>query len=58
MIKMKEIKANNMNVEKFIDDQVRKIREAVGEGLAINALSGGVDSPSSPPWDIRRWAIV
>jgi GMP synthase (glutamine-hydrolysing) len=44
MIKMKEIKANNMNVEKFIDDQVRKIREAVGEGLAINALSGGVDS--------------
>ena len=44
MIKMKEIKASNMNVEKFIDDQVRKIREAVGDGLAINALSGGVDS--------------
>jgi GMP synthase (glutamine-hydrolysing) len=44
MIKMKEIKASHMNVEKFIDDQVRKIREAVGDGLAINALSGGVDS--------------
>jgi GMP synthase (glutamine-hydrolysing) len=44
MIKMKEIKASNMNVEKFIDDKVRDIREAVGEGLAINALSGGVDS--------------
>lgn len=44
MIKMKGIKASHMNVEKFIDDQVRKIREAVGDGLAINALSGGVDS--------------
>ncbi len=44
MIKMKEIKASHLNVEKFIDDQVRKIREAVGDGLAINALSGGVDS--------------
>ncbi len=44
MIKMKEIKASSMNVEKFIDEKVRAIREAVGEGLAINALSGGVDS--------------
>jgi GMP synthase (glutamine-hydrolysing) len=44
MIKMKEIKASRMNVEKFIDDKVRDIRQAVAEGLAINALSGGVDS--------------
>ena len=44
MIKMKEIKAANMNVEKFIEDKVRDIRKAVGEGLAVNALSGGVDS--------------
>lgn len=44
MIKMKEIKASSMNVEKFIDEKVRAIRKAVGEGLAINALSGGVDS--------------
>lgn len=44
MIKMKEIKAGNMNVEKFIEDQINKIRAAVGDGLAINALSGGVDS--------------
>lgn len=44
MIKMKEIKASRMNVEKFIDDKVRDIRQAVTEGLAINALSGGVDS--------------
>lgn len=44
MIKMKEIKAANMNVDKFIADKVRNIREAVGEGFAVNALSGGVDS--------------
>jgi len=44
MIKMKEIKADTMNVKKFIDEKVRDIREAVGDGLAINALSGGVDS--------------
>lgn len=44
MIKIKEIKAGNMNVNKFIDDKVRAIRQAVGDGLAVNALSGGVDS--------------
>jgi GMP synthase (glutamine-hydrolysing) len=44
MIKMKEIKASNMNVQKFIADKVRDIQQAVGDGLAINALSGGVDS--------------
>ena len=44
MIKMKEIRAANMNVEKFIDDKVRDIRKAVGDGFAVNALSGGVDS--------------
>lgn len=44
MVKIKEVKASTMNVEKFIDEKVRAIREAVGEGSAINALSGGVDS--------------
>lgn len=44
MVKMKEIKAKNMNVTKFIDDKVRDIQQAVGDGFAINALSGGVDS--------------
>ncbi|MBN1381758.1 MAG: ExsB family transcriptional regulator [Deltaproteobacteria bacterium] len=44
MKKSKEIKAGTMNVEKFIDNKVREIQEAVGEGIAINALSGGVDS--------------
>jgi len=44
MTKMKEIKASHMNVKKFIDDKVRMIRETVGDGTAVNALSGGVDS--------------
>ena len=44
MTDIKEIKAKNMNVKKFIDDKVRNIRETVGDGLAINALSGGIDS--------------
>jgi GMP synthase (glutamine-hydrolysing) len=33
-----------MNEAKFIRDQVDEIRRTVGEGFAINALSGGVDS--------------
>ena len=44
MMKTKEIKAKDLNTKKFIEEKVREIREAVGEGLAINALSGGVDS--------------
>ena len=43
-MKIKEIKATNLNTEKFIAEKVREIREAVGSGSAINALSGGVDS--------------
>jgi len=33
-----------MDYQKFIEQQIEAIRNAVGEGLAINALSGGVDS--------------
>src|SRR5512138_1239537 len=44
MVRSKEIKASDMNVDQFIADQVRNIREAVGDGMAINVLSGGVDS--------------
>jgi GMP synthase (glutamine-hydrolysing) len=43
-MKIKEIKAKNLNTEKFIEEKVQEIREAIGDGLAINALSGGVDS--------------
>lgn len=39
-----EIKANELDTDKFIATQVSEIKQAVGDGLAINALSGGVDS--------------
>jgi len=41
---IEEIKTDELNAEEFIARQVDEIREAVGDGLAINALSGGVDS--------------
>ena len=34
----------NLDTEAFIAEQVSAIREAVGDGKAVNALSGGVDS--------------
>jgi len=43
-MELKEIKADELNAEKFIEEQVRSISKTVGEGSAINALSGGVDS--------------
>ena len=39
-----EILLKDLSAEAFIDEQVSAIREAVGDGLAVNALSGGVDS--------------
>ncbi|MFO7852364.1 MAG: ExsB family transcriptional regulator [Bacteroidota bacterium] len=41
---IKEIQADSLDTEKFITEKVNDIRKTVGEGLAINALSGGVDS--------------
>ncbi|MBW2311866.1 MAG: ExsB family transcriptional regulator [Deltaproteobacteria bacterium] len=40
----KEITIDELDPEKFIAEQVEKISSAVGNGSAINALSGGVDS--------------
>jgi GMP synthase (glutamine-hydrolysing) len=39
-----EIPASSLDPQRFIAEQVEKIRAAVGNELAINALSGGVDS--------------
>jgi len=39
-----EIKLESLNADEFIAAQVEMIRAAVGDGIAINALSGGVDS--------------
>ena len=41
---IQEITAQELNAERFIDEQVNEIKTAVGDGTAINALSGGVDS--------------
>ncbi len=39
-----EIKIEDLNTELFIEEKVKEISSAVGGGLAVNALSGGVDS--------------
>jgi GMP synthase (glutamine-hydrolysing) len=39
-----EITLEELNAEEFIDKQVTALSSAVGEQVAINALSGGVDS--------------
>ena len=39
-----EITAENLEPEAFIEEKVNQIRALVGDGTAINALSGGVDS--------------
>jgi len=41
---IKEITAQELVPETFIREKVEEIRRAVGDGQAINALSGGVDS--------------
>ena len=40
----KEITAQELNTDRFINEKIKEIRDAVGDGMAINALSGGVDS--------------
>lgn len=41
---IKEITLQELKPAQFIDDKVKQIQNAVGDGTAINALSGGVDS--------------
>ena len=41
---IEEIAAQELNAERFINEKVKEIKDAVGDGTAINALSGGVDS--------------
>ena len=41
---IEEITAQELDSERFIEEQVGAIQAAVGGGKAINALSGGVDS--------------
>lgn len=44
MTGVREIKADELQAGQFIEEQVRRIAETVGDNSAINALSGGVDS--------------
>jgi len=44
MAGIKEIKAEDLNPQEFIKQKADQISKAVGDGVAINALSGGVDS--------------
>ncbi len=41
---IEEITAKALQPERFIEERVGEIRDVVGDGMAINALSGGVDS--------------
>ena len=41
---IKEISVQELDTEQFIHEKVNEIKVAVGKGMAINALSGGVDS--------------
>jgi len=44
MFDVKEIKFEDLKPAEFIEQQVKEISAIVGDGVAINALSGGVDS--------------
>lgn len=41
---IKEITVKELDTTRFIEEKTRMIKETVGNGIAINALSGGVDS--------------
>jgi len=41
---IKEITLQELNSELFIHEKVDEIKNTIGDGIAINALSGGVDS--------------
>jgi GMP synthase (glutamine-hydrolysing) len=41
---IQEITAENLNTDTFIEEKIDQIQREVGNGTAINALSGGVDS--------------
>ncbi|MFP3909428.1 MAG: asparagine synthase-related protein [Halobacteriota archaeon] len=41
---VKEIKLEDLDPKDFVEEKVKEISSTVGDGIAINALSGGVDS--------------
>ncbi len=43
-MEIKEITLGELDAERFVAEKVKEISSTVGDGLAVNALSGGVDS--------------
>ena len=43
-MEQKEIKSGELDTDRFIAEKVKEISEKVGDGTAVTALSGGVDS--------------
>ena len=43
-MEIEEIRMEDLQAEEFVERKIREISSAVSSGLAINALSGGVDS--------------
>jgi len=41
---IQEIKAQELDADRFISDRIQEIKDVVGDGTVINALSGGIDS--------------
>jgi len=41
---IQEILVHTLDPKKFIEQKIKEISDTVGNGMAINALSGGVDS--------------
>jgi GMP synthase (glutamine-hydrolysing) len=46
-MEIKEIKLEDLDTSSFIEQQTRDIASIVGDGIAVNALSGGVDSSAT-----------
>ena len=40
----RKITVKELDTTRFIEEKTRMIKDTVGDGIAINALSGGVDS--------------
>ena len=43
-MKAEEIRIEHLNTQEFVEEKIKEISSVVGDGIAINALSGGVDS--------------
>lgn len=44
MMEIREIEMKDLNPQKFVEEKIAEIASLAGGGLAVNALSGGVDS--------------